>query len=200
MPGLSVLLEHWGYAAIFVVVIVGNLGVPVPEETVLGLAGYLVWRGELRLPIVLAVGVLSAVAGDNLGYWLGRDVGRDAIERYGRRVYITPERLRGVSGLVARYGAIAVFGARFVPGLRVLAGPVAGATGIRPWTFALANLLGALPYVPYAVGVGYAVGYGLGDSIEHLVGRVEWLVLAAGALLTVVFVGCRIRRARHATG
>jgi hypothetical protein len=59
-------------------------GLPVPEETVLALAGYLVWSGRLQLLPVLVVGVFSAVAGDNLGYWLGRQYGRRAVERYSR--------------------------------------------------------------------------------------------------------------------
>ena len=63
MPDLTQLLGHWGYVALFVVVMLGNVGVPLPEETVLALAGYLVWRGDMQLPVVLVVGVVSAVAG-----------------------------------------------------------------------------------------------------------------------------------------
>ena len=96
MPDLAPLIAHWGYAAIFLFVVLGNLGLPVPEETILALSGYLVWRGELRLPLVLAVGILSAIAGDNLGYWIGRQYGRDAVERYGLGEYV--ERLRRVAG------------------------------------------------------------------------------------------------------
>ena len=84
MPELGHLIKHWGYLAIFVFVVLGNLGVPVPEESILVLAGYLVWQGDLRLPLVLLVGMLSAIAGDNLGYWLGRRYGQAAIARYGR--------------------------------------------------------------------------------------------------------------------
>jgi len=82
MPDLTQLLGHWGYVALFVVVVLGNVGVPLPEETVLALAGYLVWRGDMRLPVVLVVGVVSAVAGDNLGYWVGRRFGRNALPRF----------------------------------------------------------------------------------------------------------------------
>jgi len=82
MPDLRPLIEHWGYVAIFVFVILGNLGIPVPEESILVMAGYLVWQGELRLPLVLLVGIFSAISGDNLGYWIGR--------RYGQaRSYVT---------------------------------------------------------------------------------------------------------------
>lgn len=186
------LLGHWGYFAIFFTVLLGNVGLPVPEEMILSLAGYLSWRGELRLPIVVTAGILSAISGDNLGYWIGRRYGCVAIERYGRRLLLTPERLESTHGFVARYGFIAVFLARFVPGVRSLAGPTAGAMGLRFLPFFISNVLGASLYVPIAVGVGYAIGYGAGESIErlrHIMGEVEHIilvlaVLATGALLT----------------
>src|SRR5258706_6444934 len=130
MPDLSELLRQWGYLGIFVVVLLGNVGLPVPEETVLALAGYLVHEGQMRLPLTLAVGILSAVVGDNVGYWIGRRVGRPALERYGARVGITHERTDAISPFVAPYGALGVFAARFVPGIRVMAGPLAGAGGL----------------------------------------------------------------------
>src|SRR2546427_9696420 len=82
MPDINQLITDWGYAGIFLVVILGNIGLPVPEETVLAVAGYLVWSGRLQLVPVLIVALVSAVAGDNFGYWLGRHYRRAAGERY----------------------------------------------------------------------------------------------------------------------
>ncbi len=198
MPDLGQLIGHWGYLAIFLFVVLGNLGLPVPEETILALSGYLVWRGDLRLPLVLGVGILSAAAGDNLGYWIGRKYGRDAVERYGRLVLVRPGRLDSVGRFVTRYGAFGVFAARFVPGLRFLAGPLAGAVGLRPLPFLVANMLGAAIYVPYAVGLGYAVGYGLGGYVERLrqaAGAIEHLVLGGAILLTLALLARRAMRA-----
>jgi membrane protein DedA with SNARE-associated domain len=189
------LVAHWGYGAIFVAVLLGNVGVPIPEETILTLSGYLAQRGDLRLPMVLVVGFVSAVLGDNLGYWLGRRYGRGAIERYGHLAFVTPARLAKMSGLVKRYGGWAVFAARFVAGLRFLAGPLAGATGLAPRTFITANILGALVYIPFAVGVGYAVGYGFGDDIERLIGRAERIVLVTVLAVTVGVLAIRIIQA-----
>src|SRR4029453_6556637 len=87
MPDLSALLEHWRYPAIFAAVILGNCAPPVPEETVLALGGFLAQRGELHLPTVIAVGVLAAIVGDNIGYWLGRRYGREGVEAYGRYIW-----------------------------------------------------------------------------------------------------------------
>ena len=198
MPELGHLIEHWGYLAIFVFVVLGNLGVPVPEESILVLAGYLVWQGDLRLPLVLLVGILSAIAGDNLGYWIGRRYGQEAIARYGRWVLLTPARLDATRRFVTRYGAFGVFAARFIAGLRFLAGPLAGSTGLPPLAFVAANALGAVVYVPTMVAAGYGVAYGLGDYLkgfEHVVGRVEHVVLFGAIIGAIALLGWRALRA-----
>ncbi len=123
MPPLGDLIARWGYVGIFLIVVSGNFGLPVPEETVLVVAGYLAWKQTLRLPLVLLVGVVSAVTGDNLGYWIGRRYGRAPFERYGPWLAVTPARLESVWGFVRRHGSLGVFAARFIPGLRFLAGP-----------------------------------------------------------------------------
>ena len=200
MPDLRPLIEHWGYVAIFVFVILGNLGIPVPEESILVMAGYLVWQGELRLPLVLLVGIFSAISGDNLGYWIGRRYGQAAVVRYGRWVRLTPARLDATRRVVTRYGAVAVFAARFIAGLRFLAGPLAGSTGLAPFGFVTANILGALLYVPTMVAAGYGLAFGLGDYLqkfERVAGRVEHVVLFGAILGTVGALGLRALRVRR---
>ena len=199
MPDLGQLVSHWGYLAIFLFVILGNMGLPTPEESILFLAGYLTWHGTLRLPLVLGVGILSAIAGDNLGYWIGQRFGRKAIERYGPRLLLTPARIEATRRFVTRYGAYGVFAARFIPGLRSLVGFMAGSSGLRPLYFVFANTLGAMFYVPLMVAVGYAVGLGVGEYVtefERVVGRIEHVVLIAAILLTVGLLGWRLLRVR----
>jgi membrane-associated protein len=197
---VSELIGHWGYVAVFLLIVLGNIGLPVPEETTLALAGYLVWRGQLRLSLILAVGIVSAVTGDNLGYWLGRRYGKAAIECHSQRLRVSPERLQTVSCFVLKHGSLGVFAARFIPGLRFLAGPLAGAGGLPFLPFVMANVLGALLYVPYAVGIGYAIGYGFGiyvERIQHVVGEVEYIMLVLVIGLGVGLTGWRLWRARQ---
>ena len=195
-PGTAI--GHWGYVAVFLLVILGNAGVPVPEETVLLVAGFLVWRGQLRLDLVLAVGFLSAVVGDNVGYWFGRRFGRGALERHAHWVLGHPERLGAMQGFVWRRGAMAIVVARFVPGLRFIAGPLAGALGLGVWPFLAANVLGAAVYVPLMVGGGWALGYGFGDYMEPLrqiVGNVEHAALSLVVAAAVAVLGWRVIQA-----
>jgi membrane protein DedA with SNARE-associated domain len=192
MPTLNELIAQWGAPAICLVVTLGNIGLPIPEETILILAGYLAWQGQILLPLVLGVGIVSAIAGDNLGYWIGRKYGPGAIERYGHWVLITPKRLEATRRFVTRHGAVGVFAARLLTGLRFLAGPLAGATGLQPPRFFVANLLGAVVYVPLAVGAGYAVGYGLGDSVERVrsaVSELRHIVLVGTILGSIALLG-----------
>ena len=190
MDSLRAVIAHWGYLAIFVFVLAGNIGVPVPENSVLWVAGFFVWKGRLSLPLVLLVGIGAAVVGDNLGYWLGRRYGQRVVDRYGRTVRLPPHRLERMRRFVQRYGPWAVFLARFVTGLRFMAGPLAGSLGLPPRAFFLANVLGALCYVPIMVGAGYAVGYGFRRYLRGVLLEENWLenVLLLGAVGLLLLV------------
>jgi membrane protein DedA with SNARE-associated domain len=191
----SQLFQHVGYAAIIVIVLLGNAGVPAPEESVLVLGGYLAWHGRLHLPLVIIVGIVSAALGDNLGFWVGRRYGQRAVAR----LPLPAGRVAQAQGFVARYGGWAVFAARFVPGLRTVAGPLAGAGGLPSLRFFTANLLGAVCYVPWPVLAGYGVGYGLGDRFERLrraVGLKEDLALFAAILVLAGIAFVALARAR----
>ena len=197
------LLAHWGYLALFLLVILGNIGLPVPEETILVLAGYMCWRGELHIVIVLVIGIVSAVGGDNVGYWLGHKYGKVTLERHASWLLGHPDRLAMMQDFVAKRGALAVFIARFVPGLRFMAGPLAGALGMPVTTFFAANLLGAVTYVPVVVGLGYGLGYGIGEYVERLrrLGTdVEQVVLIAALVFFSALLARRLLRARRRRG
>jgi membrane protein DedA with SNARE-associated domain len=198
MGPLALFLEHWGYGAVFLIVVLGSVGLPLPEETILTLAGYLVWRGDLRLVPVLIVGVVSASVGDNIGFWLGRRFGGAALRRFATRAWVAPARLDASQRFVRKHGAAAIFFARFVPGLRFAAGPVSGISGVSAPVFFVANVLGASCYVPLVVGVGYALGRGMGRLRLE---RLRWAVTIEHIALGAVLVGtlyALLMRARRA--
>lgn len=193
----SPFLEHWGYPAIFVFVFLGNLGFPVPEETILLLAGYLVWKGKLIFEVTTAVGIVSAIAGDNFGYWVGHRYGARALLRYGRWLFITPDRIDRMQRFMTRYGIAGIFLARFLPGLRFMAGPLAGTTSMPFRRFFLANLCGAVIYVPLMVMAGYGVGFGLGELFyryESLLGGFDRVILGIIGLSALGILGWRVVR------
>jgi membrane protein DedA with SNARE-associated domain len=170
----------------------------VPEESALLAGGYLVWRGDLMWSGVLMVGIVSAVAGDNVGYWIGRRYGLRVLERLRRLVGITPQRFHSMRMFMVRWGPLGVFVARFIPGLRFLAGPLAGTAGLRFTAFITANVLGAIVYVPVIVTAGFAVGYGAGSHVERVLrtlGPVEYVVLTVAVVAAGTFFLWRALRA-----
>ncbi len=175
-------LAQSAYLALGVLVLAGNLGMPVPENCLFWAAGYVAWKGKLWVPGVLVVGISAAILGDNLGYWLGRQYGAPLLDRYGPQVGLSPTRRLRLERWVLRCGGWTVFLGRFVLGLRTLAGPVAGVMGVPRTVFFLANAAGALLYVPFEVGVGYATGYGVGHlSARHTHQAQAALLIALGA-------------------
>lgn len=171
------LLAAWGYFGIFACIFVGNLGVPVPEETVLIAAGFLAGRRLLGLEAVWMVVVVGAVSGDCCGFALGRTGGQRLLERLAARFDSVRRRLERLRSFFDQHGSKAVFMARFITGVRFMAGPMAGAAGMPFLRFLGWNVLGALIWCSLMVAIGYMVG----DEIWRVIGLVHrsarWVAL-----------------------
>lgn len=189
------LLIDYSYVIVFLGVLLENAGVPVAGETVLLAAAFFAAQDVFSLGWVIGVAVAGAILGDNIGYWIGRRVGRPAAERHGRWIGLTPARLAVLDAFFRRHGAKSVFFARFVTILRIYGALVAG-MGRLPWSrFLLYNAAGALTW---ATAVGLA-GYLFGESWEGVrrwLGRLGLVALALVAALLVVAVAHRRRGAR----
>jgi membrane protein DedA with SNARE-associated domain/membrane-associated phospholipid phosphatase len=179
------LIEHYGYLVVLFGVMLESTGVPLPGETILLAAGVLVQRGHLDLGDTIAFGILGAVVGDQIGYWVGREGGRPFVLRWGRYLLITPERLARAEAFFARHGGKAVFLARFFSGLRVFGALVAGISRMRWAMFLLYNALGGAVWATAVVLVGYFLSSSFA-LVERWLGGAT-LVLAALVALAVGF-------------
>jgi membrane protein DedA with SNARE-associated domain/membrane-associated phospholipid phosphatase len=179
------LIEHYGYLVILFGVMLESTGVPLPGETILIASGVLVQRGHLDLGDVIVFGILGAVLGDQIGYWVGREGGRPFILRWGRYVFITPERLARAEAFFERHGGKAVFLARFFSGLRVFGALVAGMSRMRWGSFILYNALGGAVWATAVVLLGYFLGSSIG-LVQRWLGRAT-LVLASVLAVVVAF-------------
>ena len=150
---------HYGYWAVGAALLIENAGIPVPGETILLLASFLAFsQHELQLPWIIVVGTIAATLGDNIGFALGYYGGRPVLERYRTAFRIHDATLARGEELFARYGAVTIFFARFVFGMRIIAGPLAGVLRM-PWRkFTVFNLLGAAVWVTVISGAGYLFG------------------------------------------
>jgi undecaprenyl-diphosphatase len=138
-------------------------GVIVPGETLVIVGGFYARIGELWLPGVMLVAIVGAVLGDNLGYWIGRRYGRGFLERHGRKLFITPERLVLAERYYERHGGKTVFFGRFIPVVRSVGFILAGVAHMEWKRFFVYDVAGA---VIWAVGHSL-LGYGLGASYER---------------------------------
>jgi membrane protein DedA with SNARE-associated domain/membrane-associated phospholipid phosphatase len=179
------LIEHYGYLVILFGVMLESTGVPLPGETILLAAGVLAQRGHLDVGDAVVFGILGAVIGDQIGYWVGREGGRPFVLRWGRYVFITPQRLARAEAFFGRHGGKAVFLARFFSGLRVFGALVAGISRMRWGTFILYNALGGAVWATAVVLLGYFLGSSIG-LVERWLGRAT-LVLASMLAVVVAF-------------
>jgi membrane protein DedA with SNARE-associated domain len=190
---LADLYARYGYWTLAGALLLENAGVPVPGETALLLAAALAYRKhELEIGWIIVVAVVAATIGDNIGYAIGRYGGRPLVRRFGRWFFISPHTLEHGEQFVRRRGMVAIFVARFISGVRVVAGPIAGALQMDWPKFALANFLGAVFWVCIIAGIGYYFGRHL-HRLEHVITHFGFALLA----LLILWIGFRWWRHRR---
>jgi membrane-associated protein len=159
LHSLREFIATYGYWAVALVLLCENAGIPVPGETTLLLASFLAYsEHQLQLGWIIVVGTCAATLGDNLGYALGLYGGRPLLDRYRRFFRIPSTALERGERMFARYGAAVVFFARFVFGMRFIAGPLAGVLRMKWRAFAIFNFLGAVVWVTVIASIGYLFG------------------------------------------
>jgi membrane protein DedA with SNARE-associated domain len=179
-------LTRWSYLGVFLCVFIGNFGLPVPEEVVLLAAGFLAGRHVLGLGTLYIVAILSAVAGDTCGFVVGRTGGQSLFGWLSQKFTFLRKRYEHLQTFFRVHGNKAVFLARFIMGARFMAGPMAGAAGMRFWSFFGWNVLGALLWCSLMITIGYFVGGQL-DWVAHVARRGgQWV--AAAVLLIVAAI------------
>jgi len=191
-------LEHYGYWAIALLLLLENTGIPViPGEFALIAGAIFAGTGRAGLNVVAVgvVGVAAAFAGAEIGYLIGKFAGRELVLRYGKYVLIKPHHLDRAEAIVSRYGGIVVVVARFIVGLREANGVISGITQMRWLTFAFFNALGACAWVATWVSIGYAAGDHIA-SIYRGVNRFALYLLLALAVLLAGYLVRRVARRR----
>ena len=176
-------LHHYGYWAVLFALLGENAGLPLPGETILILASFAAYRGHhLKLPWVILVAICACTVGDNIGYWIGRRGGRPLLERYKNLFRIQDETIRAGEEFLQRRGSLAIFLARFIAGMRIVAGPLAGVLRMDWKRFLLANFAGAALWVTVIA----CVGYFFGSQYEALAGAVKETEFVIMAVVVVI--------------
>jgi membrane protein DedA with SNARE-associated domain len=169
-------LEHYGYIAVL-------LGTFFEGESVLLLAGALAHRGFLSAPLVGLAAFVGAVIGDQTWFRVGRHYGPAFLARHPR---LQKHHARA-DALLARFGNWFVIGFRFIVGIRSVTPLFLGTTTYRASRFLVLNVIGCAVWSAAITAAGYFLGAGIKELFDRA-GHIEELVLAALAVLAVLFV------------
>jgi membrane protein DedA with SNARE-associated domain len=162
VQALAPVINQYGYLAVGGLITLEDFGIPVPGETVLIAAAFYSGIGHLNIFAVFAIGFIAAVIGDNIGYAIGRYGGVRLVERFGKYIFLTPERIQKAERFFSRNGGKIIVVARFIEGLRQANGIIAGLGEMKWIRFIFFNVIGAALWV----GLWSAVGYFGGSHID----------------------------------
>jgi membrane protein DedA with SNARE-associated domain len=168
------------------------VGMVLPGETALLVAGVFAQRGVLNLPLMIVIAVLSAIAGDSVGFEFGKKFGPSLRRsRVGR--YVGERRWSAVDGFIHQHGGKAVLIGRLTALFRALVPSMAGMGGMRYRTFIVWNVAGALIWAPSCVLLGYAFS----TSLSTVGTALTWAPFALIGVAAVVYLGLHLRRRRR---
>jgi membrane protein DedA with SNARE-associated domain len=193
---ISHLIEVYGYLAVFILVGAESLGVPVPGETALILAGAYAGHTHRLSPWwIFAVAVAGAIIGDNIGFWIGHRFGYPLARKYGRHVWINERKLKIGRYIFDAHGQKVVFFGRFVSILRTYAAFLAGSSRMQWSRFLPANAAGGILWA----GAFTFAAYLAGNAITHLSGTID-LIIGGVALLGIATILLVISRQTNRLG
>jgi membrane protein DedA with SNARE-associated domain len=180
-------VSTYGYAAIFLLMLLESACVPIPSEVTMLVGGALTTRefagagNELNLVVVALVGIAGNLVGSLLAYWAGAAGGRPLVDRFGRYLLIRPHEVDRAHAWFERRGQTAVFVGRLLPVIRTFISLPAGVARMSPRRFTVYTLLGCVPWVFGLVIVGAALGTQW-DRADKLIQPIGWLI-------AILFVG-----------
>ena len=176
-------INSYGYEAVFVLVGLESIGVPIPGETALITAAlYAATTHHLNIAIIIAVAAAGAIIGDNIGFALGRWGGYRILRRYGRYVRFDQRRLKIGLYVFREHGGKVVFIGRFIAVLRTYAAFLAGTNRMRWSRFLVFNAAGGITWA-LVIGLAY---YYVGSAVSHLRGPLDIIL---GAIAVAVVIG-----------
>ena len=178
-------ISQHGYPAIFVLLVFGIVGLPVPDETLLTFTGYLIFKGHLKLAPAFCSALLGSICGITFSYALGRTFGLALIHRYGKYVGFTEQRIRKVHEWFERVGRWGLTFGYFIPGVRHFTAYAAGMSYLEVHEFAAFAYSGAFIWAATFITLGYF----LGERWQSVSAEVHRMVFVACVIIAVPALG-----------
>jgi membrane protein DedA with SNARE-associated domain len=188
-------LAPWGYAILFAVVMLENVGVPLPGLTIALAMGALSAAGYFDFWLVMLLTIVSGTLGGFIGYWIGIKGGRYLIQKFGRFLFITPERFSQAEMLFNKHGNKAMLIRCYLPFICVWGCNLAGITRIDFRRFALTNIGGLVIWSVTNLTLGFLLGHSF-EMLNKLINGFGALVFIA-TILGGIFVWQKRRRKQN---
>ena len=193
----TIWLVEYGSISLFFLLALGIVALPIPEETLMVIAGAFMSKGTLSIPSTIVSAYLGSICGISLSYVLGRTVGLFFIHKYGSWIGLTEERLRGAHRWFERYGKWSLTFGYFVPGVRHFTGLCAGATYLKARHFALFAYTGAFLWVTIFLSLGYFFGNYWPQLFHFVEVSIDWIILVVLIMLIAALIAAWVMKVRH---
>ncbi len=180
-------IAHYGYFAIFALLTLGIVGLPIPDETLLTFSGYLAYKGSFSLPLVFLAAWAGSTCGITISFYLGRTFGMGVIHRYGKYAHITEEHIRKAHAWFDRVGHWGLTFGYFIPGVRHVSAFAAGMSEVTPPQFALFAYSGGFLWVVSFLSLGYFLG-DRWETVEKEVHHYLLVIALAGAGILAAYL------------
>ena len=197
---------HWiqdivragGYPAVFILITLESTLVPIPSELVMPLAGFMAYKGEFSLPVILVINSAGALLGSGLCYWIGVVGGKPFLVKYGKYFLVNQHDIAKTETFFAKHGKATILIARFLPVIRHVISVPAGIARMPLRGFFLQTFLGSTIWGGVLILLGYYVGANW-KTLSNTLKRVD-LLIGAILVLGLVALGIRFVVRRRASG
>jgi membrane protein DedA with SNARE-associated domain len=190
-------VSDMGYPGLFILIMLESTLVPIPSELVMPFAGWLAYKGEFSLPVILVINSVAALVGSGICYWLGAAGGKPLLLKYGKFILVRRKDIEKTEAFFARHGKATILVGRFLPVVRHIISIPAGIARMPLVPFFTQTFIGATIWGSVLIMIGYELG-GKWESVAKQLKKVDLAVglgiIALALTIAVVFV---IRRRRE---
>jgi membrane protein DedA with SNARE-associated domain len=187
-------ITTYGYGAIFLLLMLGIVGLPIPDETLLVFCGYLISKGTMRPIPAWIFAVAGSWCGISLSYTIGRTLGLGVVHKFGKYLHITEERLDRVHKWFDRLGHWVLFFGYYIAGVRHFSAIVAGTSKLPFRSFAAYAWSGGLLWVSTFLTLGYF----LGENWKQIAQVIhEYVLYFSIAIIVIALSYYLVRRRRQ---